>query len=192
MNHKQHRTAYYYCRSDDSTTLSYLAILKGLLLQQTQWYPNLVSYFHEQRQQKSEPVLSLESTARQLFETVAWESGRQYIILDGLDECPKEVRRMIISFLTSLTTSIDAKEPSKVRLLVISQAESDIRKSLERAQEFEIKADDNAQDIEIFVQAWMMRLRQRFGLADGIATSLEHRVCRLAKGRKFSTICIGH
>lgn len=187
INHQQHRTAYYYCRSDDSGTLSCLNILKGLLRQQAQWYPNLVSYFHEQIHQKSEVTLGL---ARQLFETVAWERDRQYIILDGLDECPKEDRKMIISFLTALIAKIDAKTPSKVRLLVISQPESDIRNLLERAQEFEVKPDDNAEDIAIFVHSWMTKLHERFGLEGGIVTSLEQRTCVLAKGKNCSIVCV--
>lgn len=187
INHKQHRTAYYYCSSDDSTTLSCLAILKGLLIQQTLWYPNLVSYFYEQLQQKGEPVLTQENTAKQLFEIVAWGGDRQYIILDGLDGCQNQERNSIISFLASLVSRIDAKEPSKVRLLVVSQKEPDIGRLLEHRQEFEIKADDNAQEIEIFVRAWMRRLREKFGLESEIATSLEDRICMLAKGMKSST-----
>ncbi|KEF62317.1 uncharacterized protein A1O9_00289 [Exophiala aquamarina CBS 119918] len=184
INHQQHRTAYYYCRSDDSSTLSCLSILKGLLMQQVHWYPNLVSYFREQRYQKSEITLSLESTARQLFETVAWERDRQYIILDGLDECLGKDRKTILSFLMALIAKIDAKTPSKFRLLVISQSESDIRNLLERAQQFEIKAVDNAEDIAIFVRTWMIKLRQRFELEDGVSISLEKRICALARATR--------
>lgn len=190
LNHQQHRTAYYYCRSDDSDTLSCLNILKGLLMQQVNWYPNLVSYFHEQRHQKSEVTLTLDSTARQLFETIAWERDRQYIVLDGLDECPKEARKLILSFLTSLIAKIDAKTPSKVRLLVVSQPESDIRHLLERAQQFEVKADDNAEDIAIFVKRWMSRLHEKFGLESGIVSSLEERTCALTKGKNYTSACV--
>lgn len=154
-------------------------------MQQLQWYLNLVSYFHEQRQQKTEVALN-EITARQLFETVAWEGDRQYIILDGLDECEKEDRKMIMSFLTALITKIDGKKPSKVRLLVISQTDPDIRKLLERAGEFEVTANHNAQDIEVFVRAWMVKLSSRFELADELVTALEQRTCRLAKGLECS------
>jgi len=159
-------------------------------MQQVNWYPNLVSYFHEQRHQKSEVTLTLESTARQIFETIAWERDRQYIVLDGLDECPKEARKMILSFLTSLITKVDAKTPSKVRLLVISQPESDIRHLLQRAQQFEVKADDNGEDIAIFVQFWMQMLQEKFGLESGIVRSLEQRTCALAKGKNYSSACI--
>lgn len=153
-------------------------------MQQLQWYLNLVSYFHEQRQQKTEVILN-EITARQLFENVAWEGDRQYIILDGLDECEKEDRKTIMSFLTALITKIDGKKPSKVRLLVISQTEPDIRKLLERAREFEVNANHNAQDIEVFVRAWMVKLNSRFELADELVTALEQRTCRLAKGSEY-------
>ncbi|KAK5057581.1 hypothetical protein LTR84_011581 [Exophiala bonariae] len=180
---ENHRTAYYYCRSDDINTLSSLAILKGILIQQLAWYPHLASYFQEQRQQKPEVTLNMESTARQIFETIAWESDRQYIIIDGLDECEKEDRKMIISFLTSLITKIDAKIPSKLRLLIISQTEPDIRRLVERAREFELKANHNAQDIGSFVHTWMARLNNKFGLPEVTVTALEQRTCSLAKGQ---------
>lgn len=154
-------------------------------MQQLQWYPNLVSYFHEQRQQKTDVILT-EPAARQLFETVAWESDRQYIILDGLDECEKEDRKMIMSFLTALITKIDGKKPSKVRLLVISQTEPDIRRLLDRAREFEVKADHNKQDIEVFVRAWMVKLQRSFDLPDTVVTALGQQTCRYAEGTEHS------
>lgn len=155
-------------------------------MQQLTWYPHLASYFQEQRQQKTEVTLNMESTAKQLFETVAWENDRQYIILDGLDECEKEDRKMILSFLTSLISKIDAKKTSKLRLLVISQTEPDIRRLLDRAREFELRADHNAQDIESFVRAWMVKLNNRFDLTDELVTALGQRTCSIAKGLKSS------
>lgn len=180
---RDEHTAFFYCRSDDNTTLTSLSILKGLLTQQVQWHDELLQYFYEQRLQKGEPVLNAESTAKQLVKTVALRPGRQYIILDGLDECPWEERKNILSFLTSLIADIEKMDPSKVRLLVISQKEPDIRKLLQCAEEFELNVEDTGRDIAFFVGAWVCAIRDKFELPKDGADFLEWRTCKIAAGK---------
>ncbi|OAP56381.1 hypothetical protein AYL99_09560 [Fonsecaea erecta] len=187
------QTAYFYCRHDDDTTITCVSILKGLLAQQIGWYPDLVPYFDEKRAHSGEPVLTYEKTAKSLFETISKEQQRQYIILDGLDECRPEERRSILPFLTSLVNRIDLIETSRLRVLIVSQEEPDIRRFVSSAEEFPIKRDDNSQDIRTFVKAWTARIQQKFELDDDTSTRLEDHTCRNAAGQfLFAKLVMEH
>ncbi|KIX96919.1 uncharacterized protein Z520_07033 [Fonsecaea multimorphosa CBS 102226] len=194
QDQQQGKTAYFYCRHDDVNTTTCVSILKGLLAQQIDWYPDLVlPYFEEYRRQSGEPVLTLEKVAKRLFETVSEQGQRQYIILDGLDECRSEERKLILLFLTSLVKRIDDREPSKLRLLVVSQDEPDIRKLLSSAEEFPIKPEDNKQDIRTFVQVWIGKIQERFRLGDDASSSLARRTCHNAAGQfLFAKLVMEH
>ncbi|EXJ70482.1 uncharacterized protein A1O5_06551 [Cladophialophora psammophila CBS 110553] len=179
----QAQTAYFYCRHDDSEGTTCGKILKGLLAHQVDWYPDLVPYFHEQRQRSREAVLTSDKAAKPLFETVSGEGKRHYIIVDGLDECQMPERKSILKILTDLVNQVDAKEPSKLRVLIISQEEPDIRRALSSADEFPIKRDDNSQDIRTFVQAWTAMIQTKFDLSDDDSSLLTRLTCRNAAGQ---------
>ena len=179
---QQDRIAYFYCRHDDDSTTSCVNILKGLLTQQVGWYPNLVPFFNEQREEKGEVVLRSEKTAKTLLRAVSEEGDRQFIVIDGLDECLPQERKSILTFLQSLVEKIDDREPSKLRLLIISQDEFDIRKLLSGAREFRIQATHNAADIDLFVQTWTKKIRSKFDLDEGNSDYIQRQTCTAAAG----------
>ncbi|KAH0841037.1 hypothetical protein FOPE_06274 [Fonsecaea pedrosoi] len=193
VRQNQHRAAYFYCRRDDVTTTTCVGILKGLLAQQLYWYrgddvesdltPDLVPFFDEERRKSCEPVLSSDQITKKLFRTVSGEGQRQYIVVDGLDECRQEERRSLLPFLTSLVKGVDDREPSKLRILIISQEEPDIRGLLSSAEEFAITRDDNSQDIRAFVQAWTVKIQEKFGLGDQASSLLAQHTCGNAAGQ---------
>ncbi|OQV01238.1 NACHT domain-containing protein [Cladophialophora immunda] len=193
LKQQQSKTAYFYCRHDDIGTTNCVSILKGLLAQQIYWYPVLVPYFNEQRLQRGEAVLTFDKTAKNLFETVCEEGERQYIVLDGLDECRPEERKSILSFLTSLVTRIDGRNPSKLRVLIVSQEEPDIRRWLSSAEEFPLKREDNSQDIRTFVQARIAEIQRKFELSVEASNLLAEHTCRNAAGQfLFAKLVLEH
>ncbi|OAL34641.1 hypothetical protein AYO20_06058 [Fonsecaea nubica] len=129
-------------------------------------------------------ILDVETEiTKKLFRTVSGEGQRQYIVVDGLDECQQEERRSLLPFLTSLVKGVNDGEPGKLRVLIISQEEPDIRGLLSDAEELTITRDDNSQDIRAFVQAWTVKIQEKFGLGDQASSLLAQHTCGNAAGQ---------
>jgi len=139
-------------------------------------------YFDEQRRSEHEPLLRSDTIARRLMDTFCRESQRLYIILDGVDECPPEQRKLILSRLSAIIKDVDQRQPSKVRLLIVSQNELDIRRALTNFDEFELLPQHNKDDIAVFVSGWGTKIQQRFELNVEQAHHIRAQTCFHAKG----------
>jgi len=185
----QFDTAYFYCRSGDLETNSPTSIMRALLAQCVRRKGELMPYLDEQRRNDREPLLRWE-IARRLMDTVCRESQRLYIILDGVDECPPEQRKSILSQLSTIVKEVDQKQPSKVRLLIVSQNELDIRRALTNFDEFELLPKHNKDDIAAFVSGWVTRIQQRFELTAEQTDHIHALTCLKAKGEYLKFSCI--
>lgn len=161
-----YHTAYFYCKHDDPDTLTSASILKALLMQQLCWRSDLVPWFAEQRRSSGEPILSSDKLAKSLFATTCKGSERQYIIIDGIDECSSDQRASLLAFLSSVVTDRDTNEPGKLRVLVVSQHEKDIRRLLGNATEVSLSEAQNSRrhqkDIDFYVSQRAKEIYQRF------------------------------
>jgi len=117
------------------------------------------------------------------METVCQGANRTYIIIDGLDECTLDNRSQILNFFTNLMQGLDIKEPGKSRLLVVSQKEQDIKRALVKAQDLELRWENNRSDIEDFVTRWARDIRDKFELNDEQEDHIKTKTCLRAKGR---------
>ena len=87
----------------------------------------------------------------QTFDTVI-------IVVDALDECPREERDKIIGFITTCVSNLHAKA------LVASRREGDILEAFQSSNipKIEIQADNVMGDIQIFVCDEVKRLREGY------------------------------
>ena len=155
-------------KQDDSAMLR--AVLLQLSAQRADGYEDL-NRLHNSYQSGLPPshvmIQYLEQSIRKFH--------RVYIILDALDESPKDGPRGKVLD----TLDILRKIPS-LRLLVTSRDESDIRDSLipSAAQEVKMESDGVAKDIRSFVDAQLdtdKRLKKWFSYRDKIANALATR-----------------
>lgn len=113
---------------------------------------------------------------------------RKYIVLDGVDECELEQRQSILKCLTSFVKEADHKDVGKIRLLVISQEEPDIRKALKGAEELVLQPNDNQSDIDQFVTHWAGLVRQKFGIHQEDEQIIKTWTCRNAAGKHYDPV----
>ena len=120
-------------------------------------------YFHDCKEY-GEARLAEESRAKALMEIVCDRGKTQLIIIDGLDECIPEQRRLVIQTLLSLVEMYEQRCPGKVRVLLISTSLSELQnmKSLQAVPVFEIGTGDITKDIEAFATAKTATLREKF------------------------------
>ena len=68
-----------------------------------------------------------------------------FLIIDSLDECDQNERKLILEFFNELINLCDSTKPGKVRLLIASRDEPDIKKSLSLAAMVRLGHQDTLQ-----------------------------------------------
>lgn len=176
------KASFFYCKQGDPEKNTCTSILKGLLSQLITQSRDLVPYCHDKYQSSGEVTLTSAGPAKQLLELL-WQRIPKYsVIIDGLDECGAQERKSVLSFFTSLVDRFDAKKPGKLRVLFVSQDETDIKKALATAISIPLSPTDNANDIKLFVRKWSSRIRQKFELDDAQVDYIIDSTCIRADG----------
>jgi hypothetical protein len=109
-----------------------------------------------------------------------------------LDECPREERRILLSFLAEILEQTEDEEPGKLRVLIVSQAEADIAEVLGKesrgrpnfsVEQFAILQKHNKDEIESFVGMWTDRIQERFGLCVEETECIQRLMSRRTDGK---------
>jgi hypothetical protein len=149
---------------------------------------DLVPFCHDKYSTSGELTLTSANLAKQLLDLFCQRIPKQYIIIDGLDECDIVERKLVMSFFNSLIDRFEKKNPGKLRILFVSQDEDDIRKSLTTASCLPLNPTDNAKDIKTFVHKWMVPIREKFELDEKSINYIEELTCFRANGIKTATL----
>jgi hypothetical protein len=179
------KTNFFYCKQGDPEKSTCTSILKGLLSQLITQSRDLVPYCYDKYQASGEVTLTSAGPAKQLLELLWQRISKQFVIIDGLDECSPMERKLVLSFFTLLVDRFDAKEPGKLRVLFVSQDENDIGKALSTAAWIPLIPRDNANDIKLFVRSWSTRLRQKFQLDNAQVEYIVDSTCARADGMGY-------
>lgn len=163
-------TAFFYCKHDDPETLTTSSILKMLLMQQLSWRDDLVPYFAEQRKNSGEPTLASDRLSKALFSLACKGADRQYIIIDGIDECSFDQRTNLVEHLTKLVAECEASAPGKLRVLIVSQIDKGLKRSLANATEISLNDVQNfrehQEDINKYVLHKASQILQKLQIDD--------------------------
>lgn len=178
----QSHTAYFYCMHDDRAAIIPLAIYRVVLSQIMHQFPSLSAYFDYERRQHPGPHLVSEKRAQQLLEILAHLSSRQYIIIDGLDECESNHRKIILKFLLSLVQNVDRVKPGCLRLLIVSRNEPDIQQYMNVGHSLGLTAEDNEADIGLYVAMWLKEIQGKFEISNQAVHLLQKRICLRTNG----------
>jgi hypothetical protein len=126
----------------------------------------LIPYCYEKYLFSGELNLTSLALAEQLLELFLEKILKQFIIIDGLDECNLAQRKLVLSFLISMVDRCDKGEPGKLRVLFVSQDFLDIRKSLWAADVMKLTPEDNKNDIVAYVYDWSKKIKEKYYLND--------------------------
>jgi ankyrin repeat domain-containing protein 50 len=96
---------------------------------------------------------------QETFTTVASEFQEVLMIIDALDECPKDSRYKILGFLSSVANSLPC-----AKIFVTSRRERDIEEAFMKLNTpiIEIEAGSVAADISSYVRSEIKRLRDGY------------------------------
>ncbi|KAI9858937.1 MAG: hypothetical protein M1813_007239 [Trichoglossum hirsutum] len=182
MDDQLFTTGYFYCRGSDPEKNNCTSIFKGLLNQLLSQCRDLVPYCHDRHLSSGELTLTSPGLTKQLLELFCQRIQKQYIIIDGLDECDPTERKLVLSFLNVMVDRCDMYQPGKLRVLFVSQDYNDIRKALPTAAIISLGPTDNENDIKAYVKEWAMNIQRKFGLEKDQVDLIITLTCARARG----------
>jgi hypothetical protein len=176
-------TYFFYCSKDQPQQMTSLAVFRGLLRQVIHRYKDLIPLCYDKRKENGGSILTNPDTAKTLLATVFERNARQFVVIDGLDECLGPEVKPVLAFLTQQVERSDAYEPGKLRVLLTSLYMNEIKKQLGGSSIMEIEERDNAADIEVFVKAEIKRMRHN--LEPQTQRDIIDMTCRNSHGGSF-------
>ncbi|KAJ4856183.1 ankyrin repeat domain-containing protein [Trichoderma breve] len=145
--------AYFYCDRNRADHQDPVAILRSLIRQlcapcDTSSIDACAEHKYMVRKRKgfARDRLSGEECHELLLQLVGVQSGT-YLVIDGLDECDRETRHVLMNILDDL---ID-KSGHPVKIYIASRTDQDLRSRYQGGTHLEVTANDNQADIETFV-----------------------------------------
>lgn len=164
LQDSSYKTGYFYCEEDDSQRNDCISIYRGLLSQLLNHCQELIPYCYDKCVSSGEIHLTSTATAEQLLKLFFEKIPKQFIIVDGLDECNVAQRKLVLTFFNLVVEKCDEREPGKLRVLFISQDFPDIGKALQAAAVLKLTPEDNKNDIKSYVRDWSRRIQQKYPL----------------------------
>lgn len=159
--YKSTPTIYFYCsygeleRRQAAPVLA--TLLKQLSMRSENMDPQVVAVFDKGLSMSMEPCAKALSAALSRFE-------QTFIVVDALDECSKEERKLFVSFMTGLIRS----NPHGIKILLTSRPESDLEHLLKGSSKFLINANDTTKDIRPYVAAVLTEHIANCAILDGM------------------------
>lgn len=105
---------------------------------------------------------SSQEEAEKLLET-ALKSRKAYIVLDGLDECPRKQRKDICIWFRSIIDKLAKDQQDEIRCLFVSQEDGFAKKDLSMLPALKITREHNRADICAFARSSQARIEAKFG-----------------------------
>ena len=177
-------TTYFYCKHAETEKNTSMAIFRGLLSQLIFQNKLLLPHCYEKTLAKGELTLSSAVTAQNLLELFLDYSSKQYMVIDGLDECSAIERKLVLAFFNGITRKLDAKEPGKFRILFVSQDEADIKNALKSVPctWISLGPGNVEHDLQIFAEKWSNDIGQKFNLDTMEVNFIAEHTCLRAEG----------
>lgn len=129
------------------------ALMKQLCRKKDAIPPWLLKFKHDSYHSSS-------ASSQDSFISLATTFNEVFLIIDALDECPKDERPHIIQFITEVTDKLP-----RAKIFVTSRRESDIVDAFESSNTptIKIEAENVAADIKLYVTDEVNRLRRGYG-----------------------------
>jgi hypothetical protein len=196
-------TMFFHCIEKDPTKNNFLSIVKSLISQALhlsqddllpQCYERLKKHGAAILQAPKESANLLESCLQRLAQSDSVVNQqltpqRQYVIIDGLDECEDNEWSRLLEFFRKTVHGIDKTHFGRLRIMLVSQHTPQIEKALRsdgsagKVVSVSLEQKDNRSDIELYVQRRARELRDRFGFLDNVETDkIIREICQHAAG----------
>ncbi|KAJ4022643.1 hypothetical protein NW766_001687 [Fusarium irregulare] len=179
------KTCYFYCQEDHNEHRTYVDILKGILLQMVESDDYILPLCHQEKTNTGGTNLVEAAVAQKLIKTFIEYNPRQYIVIDGLDECESAEIYQTARFFKELVSVYDTQvQLGHLRVMFLGRETSDARKYIpdDECLSVPLKPEDNHDDIRDFVQKQLPLFSasehgRGFSLSDADKEDVENLIC---------------
>ncbi|TGJ88444.1 hypothetical protein E0Z10_g384 [Xylaria hypoxylon] len=119
---------FFYCKHGNSERDNFVALGRSLLAQFLKQDNGLLPSFYQKSCRSGESSLISPALIEELLTLAFGNCKSAYIILDGLDECPRDQRKYITHWFRRLVEDLPNTEPERLRCLLVSQDDGFARK----------------------------------------------------------------
>ncbi|KAF4808325.1 E3 SUMO-protein ligase EGR2 [Colletotrichum siamense] len=201
------QVCYFYFQEDDFENCNYLGILRAILHQlvfsakvpsdgvaseQNIANSNLaiLPLCEDKMTNSGGSTLTNPEVAQSLIEVFFENTSRQYIVIDGLEECKATTEiTQTINFFTKTVNACEELNQGQLRVMFMSQSNKDIRKCMEKnglslnSGEVELDAKENAEDIRRYVRRELTSPNgERFNLFEREKQDIEDKIAFMSEG----------
>ncbi|KAF4311887.1 zinc finger protein [Botryosphaeria dothidea] len=181
---------FFYSKYGDEKRNSLLAILRGMLAQALRLEPLLVPCVFDEAAKDGHNTLDDLETAKNLTQVVLATFDSVWLVVDGLDECPKQAKRPITTFFRSFVDSSNQQAPGKFRCSFFSQDDNDIGELLKGVPTFTITGVHNIGDIRSFCQLKAQTIQQEFEYPEEKSKRMAEKISSTADGMFIYAVLI--
>jgi hypothetical protein len=173
---------YFYCKDGDNQRDNFISIARGLLSQLVQQNTDLIPYFFEEATNSTEPILTSPPVTNKLLDMSIRNCKSVYIILDGIDECSREERKLITSWFRKIIEELPPTNAESIRCLFVSQDDGPARKDFAGLLAITIRSQDNEADIEEYSSVWVGRIKEKFAISDQTSNNIVTNILKTVEG----------
>lgn len=182
-------TLFFYCKHNNSGHNTFIALARSFIAQILRHDEDLLAYFYQKYCDSLEPVLTSPALVEELLVHAFKNCKTAYIIIDGLDECPRMERKNIASWFRKLVEDLPQDEADRYRCLFISQDDGVARKDFSGIASIKITTDDNKGDIDEYCRVEANNLKNEFRLSDERGVAIASTVAD-SVGGPFDLFCV--
>lgn len=175
---------FFYFKYEDEKRNSFKALLRAVLAQAIHHKSDLFECVFDECSQRSEVIIESVNLLQELAEMALGGTRLTHIVLDGLNECDKQQKKKIVSWLDKIVKgNTDAStKHSRVRVLIVSQDEHGIAgKSVPHVTLNDSPGHSEA--IRTYAQRKWGKLKELFKLAEEEGDRIVEAVTRRADGK---------
>jgi len=179
---------WFYCKFGNNDKSTFLAVLRGVIAQLVKGNGQLYAHVLAAKNTTGDLKLVSDKVGKDLLAECLQVLEKTCIIIDGLDECDKDVRGEIISLFVRLVKERNKATPGSLRILFVSTDEADIRKPLSKAVCLTLRGTDNFSEMQDYARIWGKRIQDAHTLTDQKTEEIVNEVMKRADGKHSALV----
>lgn len=178
---------FFYCKHEDKNRNSFVALARAIISQAVTQNDSLLSYVYEEAATSGEKPLNTLKRSQEILGVALKSLDKVYLIIDGLDECPPNEKKIIAPWLQTLVRSLSENDHAPMKCVFFSQSDKEIGKLFKGLLSVPIRSADLDGDIMTFCKIEAQKIQQKFDLPDSETEEIIQKVSHEAKGKFFLT-----
>ena len=168
---------YFYCKHGDNERDNFISMGRSLLSQLlAQNRDILLPYYFDKFSKSPEAVLVTQATIEELLDIAIRNCPIVYIVIDGIDECPRKERDTVTAWFRQLVESLPSTNSDQIRCLFVSQDDGVARKDFADMTALKIQTEDSKNDIAQFSQKWAAKIQAKFATTSELRQAVASKI----------------